>query len=381
MKITVEDLPVKILQLFIILSPLEHIARVEHIAYAILIGILILLFLKKMKLKCGLKLVLVCFSIYLLICCMWSPADVTIVLSSALVKTVVFLFLILVLQFDYSEKDYSKIKKAFLFQGIFLVGICILFGDFQDGRLWISTASSDADPNYLSAWFIFPQVYCCDALIGDKISRKWKIAIVGEMVAMYTCVFLTASRSGFATNVLVVLLYLMYCFRETIKSRPIRAVGLLIVIVLVCLCGMKLMPEYLLKRLTTTHSMGSRGKIWKELFQAMNDDWIKAVIGFGDGATVFHNTQGEIYGLRGLVAHNTFIDVMFNNGMIGLGGFLVVIIGGLIEKINCRRFEIVIASLGMCLAIFTLTALTTRPVSFMLLLLLIDIKSSKIQIG
>ena len=48
--------PVELISLFIILSPLEHVARVEQIGYVFLIGVLLLLFSKKLTLKRGSKL-------------------------------------------------------------------------------------------------------------------------------------------------------------------------------------------------------------------------------------------------------------------------------------------------------------------------------------
>ena len=84
--------------------------------------------------------------------------------------------------------------------------------------------------------------------------------------------------------------------------------------------------------------------------------------------------------MGGLVAHNTFMDVMFNNGLIGIGYFLTIIIKGILNRLREQKIEIVIGAVGMCMAIFTLSALTTRPVSFMLLLLLIDINVENSQI-
>ena len=369
-----EKLPIKLLELFIIFSPLEHIARVEQVGYVIIIGFFLLAFFKILELKRGLKFVLVLFMFHLLICCFWSPSNNA--MSSGLVKLVVFSFLILAVQFDYTKEDYAMIKRAFLIQGMLLVVICCVFGSFKDNRLWISTSSSGSDPNYLSTWFIFPLIYACDELINSNNKGIWKLLVGIEMVAIYACVFLTASRSGFVTNILVVALYIVYCFRETIRKNPIKALGLVLIIIVASICIINFMPDYLIQRLTQTNSMGSRGRAWKELLATMNDDWGQSIIGFGESATIYHNTQGAVYGYStgGLVAHNTFLEVAFNNGIIGIMYFLILIIGGTIQKVRERQIEIVIGTFGMCVALFTLSALSTRPVTFMLLLLLIDVQ-------
>ena len=370
--------PVELISLFIILSPLEHVARVEQIGYVFLIGVLLLLFSKKLTLKRGSKLILVLFTFHLLACCVWSPASNA--AASGFTKLVVYLFLILAVQFDYTEEDYSRLKKAFILQGWIMVAICLLFGNFQNNRLWISSSSSSADPNYLSTWFIFPLVYACDEIVNTNENKIWKLIVAIEMIAIYACVFLTASRSGFVTNILVVALYAIYSFRETIRKNPIKALLIIAVVAIACITVTNLIPDYLLQRLTSTHSMGSRGRVWRELLSAMNSNWFQSIIGFGDGATVFYNTQGAIYGMGGLVAHNTFMDVMFNNGLIGIGYFLTIIIKGILNRLREQKIEIVIGAVGMCMAIFTLSALTTRPVSFMLRLLLIDINVENSQI-
>lgn len=378
MTIDNRKVPVDLIALFIILSPLEHIARIEQIGYVFLIGVLLLLFSKRLTLKCDIKLVLVLFTFHLLAGCVWSPASNA--AASGFTKLVVFLFLILSVQFDYTEMDYEKIKKAFVLQGGVMVAVCLLFGNFQNNRLWISSSSSSADPNYLSTWFIFPIIYACDAIVKSNTKKIWKLIIVIELIAMFSCVFLTASRSGFVTNILVVALYVVYRFRDTIRKNPIKALFLIVVVGGVCVAVTNLIPEYLLQRLSSTHSMGSRGRVWRELLSAMNNDWLQSIIGFGDGATIFHNTQGAIYGMGGLVAHNTFMDVMFNNGLIGIGYFLAIIIKGSLNRLREQKIEIVIGTAGMCMAIFTLSALTTRPVSFMLLLLLVDINADGNQV-
>lgn len=369
-----DKIPIDLLNCFIIFAPLEHVIRIEQLGYVLLIGAFLLLYSKIHLLKRGLKLNLVFFTIYILMCCAWSPAAN--VVSAVLVKFVVFLFLILAVQFDYTEADYSIIKRAFVIQGAVLVILCLAFGSFQDGRLWISTASSGSDPNYLSTWFIFPLIYSCDELIHLKKIVP-KIAIIAQIISMYACVFLTASRSGFVTNALAASLYLIYSFRHIMKKKPLRAMGLIIFFILGCVIAVKAMPNSLVQRLTQTNSMGVRGKAWKQLLSTMNDNWLMSIIGFGDSATMYHNTQGMIYGYAsgGLVAHNTYLEIMFNNGVIGIVSFIILIVGGIINRIREFRIEIVIGTCCMCIALFTLTALSTRPVSFMLLLLLIDIKS------
>lgn len=375
MEINIRNIPARILELFIIIAPLENIFRIEQVEYLIGTFLLFILLLNRMSLKYNFALFF--FFIDLLLCCLWSPAND--VILSAITKFVVFLFLILIAQFNYTENDYKKIKNAFIIQGFVLLGVCFLFSDFQYNRMWISSSSSSADPNYLSTWFIFPIVFICDRLLtcNDKGIRK--VLLIFEVIAMYACILVTASRSGFITNTIILLLYIAYTFRNYIKKNLLKSILLIVFSGILCIIIINSIPDYLSARLMETHSMGTRGRIWEELFAAMGENPLQSIVGFGDGATVFYNTEGRIYGLGGLVAHNTFIDVLFNNGCIGLVFFLVMIIRGITRSYYEKRIEIVIGALGMCIAIFTLSALTTRPVTFMLILLLIDIKIQKIR--
>ena len=371
MKISISNnnIPRLVCVAFILLTPFEHLARIEKPLYILMLAILIpSLILKRTISRDSVSVLL--FLAYSLICCIWSPAPNAFL--GSVIRICVYLFLFLQLQFDYSNDDIRLIKRAFIVQGTILIFLCIVFGTYTYGRFWISSSTSGVDPNYLSEWFIFPLAFICEELVNNSHKLRTKLLLVLELVMIITIVLLTASRSGFVTNAAVVLLSLLFGLKTDIKRRPATALLIVIMIIFGIYFVSQNIPKTLLDRLTGTKNMGLREQVWKQLIVAMKGDWIKSFFGFGDNATPYYNNAGHIYGMGGLVAHNTFLDVIFNYGAIGFSFFIYMIIHG-IKKCIKKEPYMVIGSLMMCISLFSLTALSTRPIVFMLFLLLCNI--------
>lgn len=335
--------------LFIVISPFENIYRIETIIYVIGIILLSIPKIKTHKIRFNDGFWLLLLSIYIIFTAFWSPNNVS--FKSLLVTFVVFLFLFLQLQYDYSIEDLEKIKIAFIIQGVILVVICSIYGNYVDERFWINTDQSGVDPNYLAAWFILPLCACIEKILGET-SVKTKVLLIVEVLSFFYYIFITGSRSGLIVNSFLIVLCVIYKLKNTIYKYPIRALFIILFTIMIFWIGFLKLPDVMLNRLSGTKNMGSRGAIWRQLFEAIDKNPIRVIPGFGYAAV-------QKYNYEHLVAHNTFLDVLFNYGLIGVTIFIGYIIKRL-KRIYKSNPYATISGLVMCLSIFTLTALTTR---------------------
>lgn len=359
MKISTQRLVAITCIIFIILAPLENIYRTEKVIYfACCIPLVISLIAGEKRYDRSSILVLL-FWVYGIFTTLWSINPNP--FSSSITFVVVFGFLFLQLLFGYSQEDYDHFKTAFIINGAILLFLCITNGYYMYGRFWIKTAESGADPNYLAGWFIIPICFCIEIIFG-KQKAIIKILCALEVILSFYFIFQTGSRSGLAANAFVAIVAALYEVNHIIKKYPIRSAIIFIFSIIIIVIAYRSMPEVMAERIAhSSINMSGRLSVWMELLSQLCKHPFKAIVGFGHNSVAYSNRAG-------LVAHNLFLDVWFNYGIIGL----VILIYFLIINIK-KVFKLdpfmAIAAVGMCILAFTLTALTTRFFTLMLFMI------------
>lgn len=232
----------------------------------------------------------------------------------------------------------------------------------MDSRFWLKSATSGADPNYLSGWFVIPLCFAVELLFSEKIKKVWKILITVQVVLSFYFIMQTASKSGLITNACVFAIATIYTFRSMIKEHPGRALAVLVAFALGVIIAVNNMPAYLVQRLTNGDTTGTgRFPMWVTLAETMLNNPIKMIFGFGTSAVKYYTGTG-------LVSHNTYLDLLFNEGLVGFIPLVIYIGKSIRIKIKKCPYT-VITFLGMSVLLLTLSAFNTR--FFMLLLFLI----------
>lgn len=356
---TQSDIALWVTLFFIVISPFENLARIERIYYAIGIIILLGLIVIRRSIRINSGLLWIVFLVYLFFSCFWSPNKNA--LSGYFLYAVVLLFLVLQLQFDYTQEGYEKIKTAFVIQGAILSLLCTGFGSYMDGRLWLKTTASGADPNYLSGWFVFPLVFCIEKMMNKEIKTIWKVLMAIEIIVSFYFIMQTASRAGVIANAAVLMLAVLYSIKDNLRFHPLRAVILVFIMIAGFYAMMRFMPAYTMTRLLRSTGMGDRGKNWKELIEALNSHFYGWLVGMGFGSVQEFNSFH-------MAAHNTFLDIFFFVGIAGFS-FMFRFMYVSIKRIYRMRPYTFIGTIAMSMLAFTLSAFTTR--FFMLMLFLI----------
>ena len=175
----------------------------------------------------------------------------------------------------------------------------------------------------LSATF----VYYLIAGRGEKTGRLLKILGLGFIVAAVIGVFLTGSRAGVIGLALTVGMTMLAAIRRGWKSAAMVALCTLMAFYLV----VRYVPEGALMRVqegTEAHSFQTRLELWGIAFQA----WLKTPIE-GCGAGTSPLVTGH------LVIHNTFLTVLLELGLVGLGLFLAMLASALTRVLSFPRAE------------------------------------------
>ena len=241
--------------------------------------------------------------------CYWSTENNA--FGSLIVIYAELLFLFLQLQFKYSKYEYRKIKVAFLIQNWVLLFLRFTNGSYMDNRFWLKSTTSGADPNYLSGWFVIPLCFAIEFLFSENVKKVWKVTLVSQVVLSFYFIMQTASKSGLITNACVVGIAMIYTSRKLIKEHPGRAIFIVALFIIAIIIAINHMPAYLVQRLTNGDTTGTgRFPMWLTLANEMLNNPLKMIFGFGTGSVKYYTGKG-------LVSHNTFLDVLFNEGFLG----------------------------------------------------------------
>lgn len=157
----------------------------------------------------------------------------------------------------------------------------------------------------------------------EKTSSKLLKALL-LVLALFTLIpiFLSGSRGGF----LFLVIALGY---QIIRARK-ASLLIITIIFLFILIESPLIPRTYIDRmlniptdiLTQSDTIGMRFDIWRHAF----DLWESSpVVGIGTGMFRIRSVGGAIYsGSRMVVAHNSYVSILVENGVIGLFFFLMV---------------------------------------------------------
>ncbi len=336
----------------ILLSTFENIYRIEKFLYiAGVIGLFVCL-LKKRKIALNHTLCILLFVAYICLTCLWTPSNN--ITNSMITVIATYLFLYLQLQFEYTEKDYIVIKRAFIMQGLLLLLLCQLFGTYYDNRFWISTDFSGADPNYLSGWFILPICLSIEELIKIKKHFLYKIILVISVFGLFYYIMQSGSRSGLLVNGIMVIGMILWQCKDIFKRKPILSLILLIFLCVLIFFVISKLPRTMIMRLLNSKGLGGRSAIWSDIFVALRKYPFAAIFGMGHDSVV-------LFTFEHTVAHNTILDIWFNYGLVGLSFILLYIYRSL------RRLKDGYVKWGLvCMGILIVT-LSSMTVRFFLL--------------
>lgn len=355
MSISGDKIAFLLMMFIIIISPLENIIGIESIVYPIVTVLLFFALVVKRRVRCNESIFLLLYLVYAFITCLWSKADSPI--YGMRITTLMFLILIITSEFDFSQHDYDIIENAMIIHGIVLLILCFAFGQYQDNRFWIISSTTGADPNYLSQWFILPICICIRKIFKTNIKWIIKSIFIIEIVLAFYFIMQSGSRSGLVCSFAALVLSALFENKDIIKRRPL--IGLIILggFIIFFILILNMMPSYTLYRFESDNgALGGRAEVWKELIGILNNNIGGTFFGMGEGSTTYYTSHH-------IVAHNTYLDILFENGIVGLTLYLAYCISILKKAIHKDR-TVTTGLLFNYVLIFTLSSISMRPTIF-----------------
>jgi len=176
---------------------------------------------------------------------------------------------------------------------------------------------------------------------------------------------LTASRGA----MIVAVVALMIVPLTMTRLSPAKMAGAILVLFACGAVGVAYLPERSLERLSTTTSevqggkLGGRGTVWRMGFQAFIQ---RPLMGYGTASfpTAVRTRVGY-----GVVAHNTYLTILVEQGMVGFLPWATMFVAVFFQMLRMpsleRRFGLILLA-TLAIAILPLTWDDRKPVWFIL---------------
>ncbi|HKU63226.1 MAG TPA: O-antigen ligase family protein [Gemmatimonadales bacterium] len=226
-------------------------------------------------------------------------------------------------------------------------------------------AAGGVDPNDLAMTLAL--ALPCAWYLASTYHRPLLIWVTrGYIPVGIVAIGLTGSRGGLLTSVLALSIVPLTMTRLS----PKRMVTMMVMLFLAGGLAVAYVPEKIVERLATTSSevedmkAGGRIKMWKAGFEVYPQH---PILGFGTSG--FVRAVTPVLGSEALVAHNSFISILVEEGIIGLSLYLLMFVAVYRGVRRLPRFErrFGLVLLGtLLLAMTPLTWEDQKPVWFVL---------------
>ena len=251
---------------------------------------------------------------------------------------------------EYNDKEMHFLESV---QIVLLVIVTLLphLGDTPDNiRTSLIIFGQKCDPNYFVGYFIFPLSIAMKRIFESRFRLFY---IITSLFSIYT-ILLTGSRGGLLA-IIVTMLTFAVIYPKTMKKKAFVITTLAIIAVVFWFVVRPFLPEIIIERMSieaVVETRGTyRGDIWKSMLtEIKNSDW-EVIFGRGLESThvIMMNGKEET-----VVAHNQLIQLMYNQGVIGLVLFLMLVITCIFRCIKKRKC-VSVALIGMMALAMSLT--------------------------
>ncbi|WP_462134132.1 O-antigen ligase family protein [Slackia piriformis] len=239
--------------------------------------------------------------------------------------------------------------------------------EWATGRSVVNIFGSQQDPNQLCGYFIFAVAFCSYRAFAK--GNFWLLLIVAFS---FYAVLLTGSRGGLLANMSACVAGVFFGLSGTKHKMAYFAVvaGLFLLVALGVDEILSLLPPSVASRFSSLSLDSGAGSLrfeaWEDVLGAyLSSDLIHQLFGHGYGSTMQVT-------FNGLVAHNTFIEVLYSFGMLGFLAFSLLLLFALIAAFRKKNYALVAALVGFYLLIATLTDSSSKTLWVMLTLAFLD---------
>lgn len=243
---------------------------------------------------------------------------------------------------EYSERELRLFYSVQVVLLAVLVVITLWSNAQYAERTTLTIFGQTSDPNYFVGFFIFPMAVTVERVFRSKY-RLWYFLLL--CAAGYT-ILLSGSRGG-----LLAVLALALAAAVLYPKGLLRKGGALVLVigamVLLWVAIRPFLPENILERFSIEAVVETRGTyrmdIWQSMLREVADSTKTFLVGQGVGSQHYVFLNGR---LENEVAHNHYIQALYDQGILGLLLFLGLA-GACIVRCAKRRPAVAAAMIGM----------------------------------
>ena len=282
------------------------------------------------------------------------------------------LFIIIMSVIDFDDEEVQFLKKCFCSMSIMAVAMIPFFKYDFEGRLTLSFFGSMEDPNQFGGYLAPGLLYYFKKTFDEKKVSKKIISLIISITLLFVA-FLTGSRGALLAIIIsCATLYLISNKKNHLGKRAASLIMVSVLIIIVVSLINSFMDVDIIERFTVNDVAKSGGtgrmQIWEFYMDYYkNSNLVQKMFGHGLGSL------SAIY----RVAHNTWIDVLIGNGLIGLLLFITFFSKNLINTIK-RKDELLIAQIvAIVVLTMSLSLLSYKPIWALFALISITLSKDK----
>ena len=249
------------------------------------------------------------------------------------IQTIALLFLITVKKYSKNEMEAFEITQLVLL--VILIWLGFIGADWYGDRNTMVLFGATCDPNYFAGLFLLPIAVALKKLKENKVYMV--VCPILILLGSYM-VLSSGSRGGLLALAVTVVSYVFI----NAKSAKQRFIGLGVAVVIAVIMWtvvIPLLPESVSERFSLTEVIESRGTqrvdIWISMLDAIkNSTW---ELFCGRGINSYHEMMKDGK-LVQVVAHNQFIQSLYNQGLFGCISFVIMSVSAIFRNIKKRAY-------------------------------------------
>ena len=243
---------------------------------------------------------------------------------------------------EYNERELKILEYVQVLLLIIITVITLCNGGSIHNRTTLEIFGQESDPNYYVGFFIFPLTVTMKKIYNSKYRIFY---IIAALLAIYA-VFLSGSRGGLLAILVTIIAFAIIYPKKTMNKFMILICMLLSVLLLWYVIK-PFLSDTVIDRMSIEAVVETGGthrtEIWVSMLDKIKNSSWEFIFGRGVGALHPMMVAGKV---QLVVAHNHLIQVLHDQGIVGVIAFVLLVVCCILRCIKKRQC-VAIALLGM----------------------------------
>ncbi|MDD4690189.1 MAG: O-antigen ligase family protein [Eubacteriales bacterium] len=227
----------------------------------------------------------------------------------------------------YNDKEIDLIESSWVLVGVYCAYLALtsteVANEFEN-RTIVYVLGFREDPNQFCAYFIMPVMICIKRIVEK---RKFTLLYIVLLILIMYSVLRTGSRGGFLGIIIGIVMCIFLAVKSFKAKIALIMIGILSAIIIMTVV-FPLLPEDVQVRFSVESVVEDNGAgrfdIWKYLFNYSLEKPERFLLGSGLFSTYTILEEAKVVDKAG-AAHNQFVQVLTDQGVIGVVLFLTLI--------------------------------------------------------